>query len=192
MKRFVPLIVILVLALALAFLLDDFVRQVIVGPLLYALWIGGLILRSLPQFVFWGLFVLVALIIVVRSLDRDFSVQRRRRRGGRITRGYVASWQRQLRQADAQPYFRWRLARSLAKLSQEIMAPTDPVNPDERQSQAEMMAALPPEIAAYFQAEVPREPAVISRWYRRQPERTSTALDLDPGMVVDYLEKEVG
>lgn len=193
MKRFIPLMVVLFLALVLAFLFDDFVRLVIVEPLLLLLWLAGTYLQSLPQFVFWVLFVLVALIILVKSLNLHMSWPHwDRRKEISPSRGYVASWQNQLQRAERQLYFRWQLARSLGKLSQETLTPTDVLNSDEIEPTPDILETLPPEIAAYFQAAPPRKPTAKSRWYKRQSDRMEPALELDPEVVVEYLEKETG
>ncbi|MCL4505524.1 MAG: hypothetical protein M1434_02710 [Chloroflexi bacterium] len=48
--------------------LRDFVSQVIVQPVAYILWLAGLIFRSIPQSMFWGLVVAVAILAAWRSL----------------------------------------------------------------------------------------------------------------------------
>jgi hypothetical protein len=193
MKRFIPLMVVFLLALVLTFLFDDFVRTVIVEPLLLLLWIAGTYLQSLPQFVFWILFVLVALIILVKSLKLTISwPQRDPRKNISAPLGYVAGWQNQLQRADRQLYFRWQLTRSLAKLTQETLTPADLLDSDDTQPSPDIMNTLPPEIAAYFQSAPPRKPAARSRWYKRKSDRMEPALALDPERVVEFLEKETG
>lgn len=193
MKRFIPLLIVLLVALVLTFLFDDFVRIVIVEPLLLLLWIAGTYLLSLPQFVFWILFVLVALIILVKSLKLTISWPHRDpRKKISAPLGYVAGWQNQLQRADRQLYFRWQLTRSLAKLSQETLTPTDPFDSEDTQPSPDMMNTLPPEIAAYFQAAPPRKPVARSRWYKRKSDRMEPALELDPEVVVEFLEKKTG
>jgi hypothetical protein len=191
MKRFIPLIVILLLALVLAIVFDNFVSQVIVEPLLYITWLIGLILTSMPQFVFWLLFVLAALVILARSFHLDFTASRQSRtQSTRIMQGVITPWQRLLRRAERQPYARRHLASSLAKLSKETLSFTDPLNADDTQSLTAFIATLPPEIAAYFQAELQRKPAGKVPWYKRSPIRREVTPKLDSEMIVEFLEKE--
>jgi hypothetical protein len=183
MKRFIPLMIVLLLTLVLAFVINDFVRLVIVEPLLLLFWVTGTFLRNLPHLVFWVVFLLVTLNVLLKSLNAKAPLSHRRRKTiVNPSQGYVADWQAQLRRADGQLYFRWHLARSLAKLSQQILTTSDP-----------LMDSLPPEIAAYFQSPAPRKPAARVRWYQRQPDDyKDPALELDPEVVVEYLEKETG
>ena len=71
----------LVLLALMALLIRGFVREIIVVPLLYGLWIAGLILQSAPQVLLWSLFILVALIAASRSLIAPRLSVRRRRQG---------------------------------------------------------------------------------------------------------------
>ena len=48
--------------------LRDFVSQVIVQPVAYVLWLAGLILRSIPESMFWGLVVAIAVLAAWHNL----------------------------------------------------------------------------------------------------------------------------
>lgn len=192
MKRFIPLLIVLLLTLVLALIFDEFVSKVLVEPFLLLVWVVGTYSRNLPHFVFWVAFLIVALIVLLRSLHLNFSLPRRRRKMVKSpSQGYVAGWQDQLALADRQLYFRWQLAKALAKLSQQILT-TDVDNQNEAQPTPAMLETLPPEIAAYFKAPPPRKPAAKVRWYHRQPKNNNVALELDPEVVIAYLEKEMG
>ncbi len=194
MKRFIPLSIVLLITLVLAFLFNDFVRVVIVEPLFLLIWVVTTYLRNLPHFVYWVVFVMVTIIVLFRSLHLRISLPHRARRTVKLrpSRGYVAHWQNQLERADRQLYFRWQLAKSLARMSQQILTTTEPLHPDEANPTPAMLDTLPPEIAAYFQSPPPRKPAARVRWYQRQPENKNEALELDPEVVIAYLEKEMG
>lgn len=69
------LIIILALAVlaalataAVALGLRDFVSQAIVQPVAYIAWLAGLILRSIPQSLFWGVVVAVAVLAAWHNL----------------------------------------------------------------------------------------------------------------------------
>jgi len=53
---------------ALTLILRGWVRDVILTPILFLLWLGGLLIRSTPQWLFWGVFLVLALLILANSL----------------------------------------------------------------------------------------------------------------------------
>lgn len=54
--------------IALALYLRDIVREVFAGPLGYALYVAGLLWRSVPQVVFLGLLIALGILIALNSL----------------------------------------------------------------------------------------------------------------------------
>ena len=66
--RFIPLIISLLLAMFLFLLVKDFLRTVILEPLLYVFWFIGLVLESIPQGVIWVGFILVMLIYATQTI----------------------------------------------------------------------------------------------------------------------------
>ncbi|MFC1975667.1 hypothetical protein ACFLXQ_04655, partial [Chloroflexota bacterium] len=69
-NRWPSLIVILLLAGLLTLLGRGAIRENIVTPLLYLAWIGQLIFESIPQMALWAVFLMIALIIALKSLAR--------------------------------------------------------------------------------------------------------------------------
>lgn len=68
-------IVLAVLVVALIFgiltlLFWDFVRDTIVVPIYYVVWLGGLVLKSIPQGIFVGILSLIGLLIALNTLSR--------------------------------------------------------------------------------------------------------------------------
>jgi hypothetical protein len=59
---------IIMIGMLLLLIQGDFIRQSIAVPLSYAFWIGILILRAVPQVVFWVLLILIGLRIAGDSL----------------------------------------------------------------------------------------------------------------------------
>ena len=72
--RWLPLIVSLLLAGALALVVDDFVHQLLVAPFLYVSWFVTLLLGSVAQVLYWGVFILVTLIIVASKSGSTIEV----------------------------------------------------------------------------------------------------------------------
>ena len=163
----------------------------IIQPLLYALWFGGLVLSSLHQSVFWGLLLLVALVLILRSLGRGESAPATVPEKRYPSQGHVRRWMGLLERAENQRFARWNLAQSLRKLAQ------DTLNPDERQGRGKRFPnfeqSLTPDIADYFNAKLP--PAQGFSLFQRlqaKPTHSSHPLDMDPEVVVAFLEKETG
>ena len=59
------------LAVLLTLGLRDFIRDVFALPLSYMLWFAGIIFETVPQIWFWTGLIVVALILAMRSLDRE-------------------------------------------------------------------------------------------------------------------------
>ena len=98
------------------FFIEDFVRDILIRPMMYTAWVAELFVRSLPQYLFWGLFVFAAAIWGLR-LIRFRAPRRARMRTVSIgQQGPVARWQGQLRRARMLDYGRFNLNRSLRKL----------------------------------------------------------------------------
>ena len=98
------------------FFIEDFVRDILIRPMMYTAWVAELFVRSLPQYLFWGMFVLGAAIWGLR-LIRFRAPRRPRKRTVSIGhQGPVARWQGQLRRARMLDYGRFNLNRSLRKL----------------------------------------------------------------------------
>ena len=196
MQRYLPLAVVLLVTAVLVVSLDNFLQEMIIQPLLYVLWFGGLVLSSLHQSVFWALLLLVALVLILRSLGRGqpppVTVPEKRY----TSQGQVRRWMGLLERAENQRFARWNLAQSLRKLAQETL------NPEERQGRGKRPVnfeqSLTPDIANYFNAKLPPAQS-IPLWQRLpiKPARSSNPvpshpLDLDPEVVVAFLEKETG
>ena len=63
--------VLIVLAFSLVTLIFwDFVRDAIVVPIDYLIWVGGLVIRSIPQEVYLAAFLLISFVLSLNTLDR--------------------------------------------------------------------------------------------------------------------------
>ena len=194
MRRYLPLAIVLFITAVLVLALDNFLQEMIIRPLLYVGWFGGLVLSSLHQSVFWGLLLFVALVLVLRSLGGAESAASSAPEKRYPSQGQVRRWMGLLERAESQRFARWNLAQALRKLAQETLSP------DERQGQRRVPRdyKLPPDIADYFNAKLP--PAQSFSLRQRLQIRALTLpvlqpshpLDLDPEVVVAFLEKETG
>ncbi|MDE0527803.1 MAG: hypothetical protein OXH85_03825 [Truepera sp.] len=191
--RLLPLVAVLVGTFVLAILVQGFVERVIVEPALYLTWIVSLLLRSVPEPLFWLLFVLLVLVVAVRSL-RLWTVRGREgRRAGETVYGPVGRRARLLQNATSPGYSRWRLARELGRLAGELAWPGRGFSAERQRAWlTDPSSGIPPEIAAYFLAGLDPYRPVHLPWYRRGVRRAPSPLDLDPGEVMGFLEELQG
>ncbi len=186
MKR-TTLILLLILGLVLAgglgLALRSFVGSYILLPILFVAWLARLVINSVPGWAWWAWFVIIAVVVVWRSLRVRLRDTADPVESPPVAVGPVHAWAERLRGAHSRnAYFRWILARDLAGISTELAA----------------LNALnaPPEIAAYLRvglAAPPWGPAKplekITRLWR--PVQETTPLDLDPQVAVAFLEGQM-
>ena len=190
-NRYTPLIIAVLFAIVLVFAVDDFISRVIVGPVLYIAWFISIFVASMPQQVFWGIFILIALIFAAKSITREKTSRQQTQNPIANQRGPVATWSSLLERAEKQSFSRWRLAQSLRRLALDTLVPNDTLNHQHIEGQAENdKPTFPPEIEAYFEAPMPSAQR-FSRLWQRPVSRNSSALNLDPETVVQYLENEL-
>jgi len=196
-KRLWFLGLILVLAIPLVWVLKDFAREAIATPLLYVLWIGDLFFQSIPQVLFWALFLASALIVAGRSLIRGKKPAQQEREAETVRKGQVQVLTRWLLLAAQEDYFEWRLARHLGELTSAVLAQRERTAVARmRQHLRDGELDLPPEVQAYLQTGLTvtfsKSGSPFSRLLLRLRSSTRTA-ELDPGPenVVQFLENQL-
>lgn len=187
----------LLLAILLGLALQGVARASLVMPLLYLAWLADLVFRSVPGWLWWAWFLIVALVIAGRSLrvrPRPEPVERPERR---LTAGVIRAWMGRLQSGEQGAYFRWRLARDLAELALQLLAYREGsgVAPRERSQALEQLAA-PPEIAAYLQAGLTAPPwqphdlrSRLARLWRSLPGDAS--LEVEPATIAQFFERQL-
>ncbi len=194
-ERLLPLAILLVVVVGLAVFIERFIRQVLLQPLLYTAWVADLFVRSLPQGVFWGLFILFALYLAFKALSfrRTRPVFRTVRRLEQV--GPVAQWQHRLQRARQQDYASWTLMRELRRLTLEIVTGEQSTHdPDSTDTVSLQAIDLPAPLMRYFNA---RMEGIDSPWralvYRLLPSgqgrHGGDESLLHPEAVVTYLEE---
>ncbi len=125
------------IALILMFIFREFLRQVVVLPIMYLGWLAGLVLSSLDQSFLWIiLIVLVGLLVIIaifRSLggsQEAIPVESSER-----SRGRVAYWARQISLARRTDYIRSDFQSSLLHLLYAVVASQYGITPGEAESQ---------------------------------------------------------
>jgi hypothetical protein len=112
---------ILVLSWVLAFPLRDVLENAVILPLAYALWVLGLFYKAMPQAIWWGLLVLVVIIMLFSSLapgERFAPLQGLKRPAAR---GPVEDLALTIQKRSRGVYFKWLVANRLGKLAYNML-----------------------------------------------------------------------
>jgi hypothetical protein len=201
-RRWIPLLIVLAATAVLAFVIRDFVRQVIVLPLVYVGWFGWIVLTNLPFWIFWAVLLLVMVAIAGASLRRPERYRRPAPPPDALPQGPVTTWYKLLDQAERSTTAQRRLARGLGQVLWRVRYPDLPYNEALFLQHADDAAlALPPEMRAYFHAGLQRDTPAVPRRLRRldrhrvqgtdQHRDPHDALDLPPSEAVTFLEDEL-
>ena len=191
-KRFVPLVILGVIAVVLYFVIDDFVQQVIIKPVLHVAWLVAFVIDNLPQALFWLAFIIIAIIIARKSFARSSASRRSGQQAPIVHNGPVATWFGLLERAQTRDFSRWRLAQSMRSLTRDVLTPNQDLDAEQPEASNDRPAVvLPPEIEAYFSAPVPRYKRFGWLRLRSPSTQTSQGLNLKPERVVEYLENEI-
>lgn len=182
-----------VVAILLAFPLREAVYETIILPVAYALWVLGLFYRSVDQFIWW----LIALLIVLAALLRSLRPPRRIREGrqfkNRPVFGQVEGLSIWMKRTGRGTYFKWLVANRLGKIAHEILLQRmggkprfffDPLAGPDWTPDADVQAYLESGLKGSF-ADYPQ-----GRRFFSKPSRTP--LDHDVNDVIGFLESQLG
>ncbi len=196
--RLLLLGLVLLLAIPLVLVLGDFARKAIAVPLLYILWIGRLLLNSIPQLPFWALLLAVALVVAGASLVGRKKPKRKASKEETDYEGRVRVLTRWIHHAaEGGDYSKWRLAQCLGQLTQEGLACRGRLDPEQVKDHLQSGEVnAPPEIQAYLQAGLApmsyRPAGLFSRLSHRLRLSAQTfPIDLDPERAVQFLEDQL-
>ena len=188
---------VLLLAIPLVLILRDFTQDVLLIELLRVVWAVHLLLASLPQLPLWLFFVLIVLLIAVRSLIRGRRPQPEAPEADAEFQGRVSDLARQLYRVAEGEYFRWTFSRYLGTLAVDVLAHQQRITPEEitQRLRTERLHA-PPEIEAYLRhGLVPMPTLSVSPLARlRQllsPGAQAALLDRDVETVIRFLEDQL-
>jgi hypothetical protein len=189
----------LLLTVLLVVALRDVVRETIVVPLLYVLWLVRLFLGSMPQMLFWSVFLIVACFLALGSLAREKSARHDPGPAVETSSGQVSVWARRIRLMARGGYMGWYFGQHVEKLIAEVLAYRERLSTREirRRMKARDLEA-PPEVRAYF--EIVMMPSqrrwhigILSRFRLFPRKRAQGMLPTGSGMerVVRFLEDEL-
>jgi hypothetical protein len=193
--RIIALGLALLLAGLVALIVSGAIVDVVIVPLLFLWWAAGLVYESLPQALLWGVFVLIALLLVAKSLPWE-SAALPAVDPGPASAGRVSNWSRFLRESGRDEHGRWQLAQRLSRLAVEALAFREqcPAQDISRRLDDGTLN-IDPQLRAYLRAgSLPYAPT--PRYRRRFGRRAKDApqadpLAIDPQLLIDYLEETV-
>jgi len=197
-KRIAPLLIfVLLLAIPLALIITDTVRAVVVIPLLYVIWLGNLVLQSIPQLFWWGLLITLALFTAIRNLGPEGKSSLKIHRAQPMSPGRVAMWTKRVGMASHGSYYQWRLAHELGLLGLELLVYHEqPTAKQTDHNRGLEKLNAPPEIQAYFHAGL-KPPfssptSLLSRLLQYlRSETYPKPLELNPEKAVRFLEEQL-
>ncbi|MGC8779264.1 MAG: hypothetical protein ACP5UQ_00175 [Anaerolineae bacterium] len=184
-------------AAVLGLALQGIARDALIMPALFLAWLIGLFFRSVPGWVWWAWFLIIALVFAARSLRTYVKPMPAAPPPRGPAQGAICVWADRLHAGEHGGYFRWRLARDLAELSLQLLAYHErgDLGRGDRGEAIERLAA-PPAIAAYLRmglAAPPWQPqdlrSRLARLWQRNAE--DAPLQLDPAAVVKFLEEQL-
>jgi hypothetical protein len=123
MKRVRPIVMVgaLVVALVLAFTLQDVIRETVILPLAYLWWVLGLYYHVLPQIILWACLVLIVLLMFFGSLSPTIIWKRHADDKAKPVQGSVEGLAVSLEKARGGIYIKWQIAHRLGKLARDLL-----------------------------------------------------------------------
>ena len=167
-------------AIILAFLLQDIIRRMVITPLAYLWWLLNLIYATLPQLLLWILLLAGLVLLASVSLLNWYPAGRKDDQPPKPVQGPVESLANSIANTGEGNYFKWTIANRLGRLQREMdirLGNRGRVPP--QAVQRYLHAGLEESFVDY---PLPRLP-----FMSKQP----TPFDLDVEQAVDYLESEL-
>ena len=189
MRRWLLLLLILLLALPLAGFFQGWVQEVLLIELARLYWSIRLLVESLPQVGLWGTFLAIVLLVAVGSLGWGWKLERKGPGKWAAPESQVQMLARWIQHADEGEYFHWSLSQHLNTLLCEVLAYREHITPAAvRRRLRSGQIELPPEVDAYLQTWRPGRPA-----RRRLRKRAFRANGPEPSLesVVQFLEDQM-
>ena len=115
----------IILFLILQSALNGFIRDQIIIPGLYFFWVAYIFLSFLPQGLWWAIFLLIIILLALRSIPSANLDGGRVRARREVSYGRISSWYHSLNGATRTNYSEWRFARELGQLSFKLLAQQD-------------------------------------------------------------------
>lgn len=191
LRRSLALTGIVIIALLLAFPLRDAMYEMVIVPAAYALWLLGLLYHAVHQSVWWGVALLLVLVILARSLRSTGRIRERVQLKSRPVVGQVENLSHWVKRTGRGVYFKWLIANRLGKVAHEILLQRlggrnrsyfDPLTGPDWMPSSSVQQYLEAGLKGSF-ADYPQR-----RWLFSKP--VPTPLDHDVKDVLEYLESQ--
>ena len=191
-RRWFALGGILVIALILAFPLQDVIRKTVIVPLAYLWWALGVLYRSVPQVVVWILLIVLITLMLMGSFASDRRRKPREELKMKPSPGQVEGLAAGLVKMRRGTYYKWQVANRLGRLARDFLIQRgDRANSKDLSPLGGRDWGPSGPVDAYLEtglhgsfADFPNQP-----WRFRPPE--PTPLDIDVKEVVEFLESQI-
>jgi hypothetical protein len=169
-------------SLILAYLLRDFIYQLIIVPLAYLVWLLGLYYSLIPQWLLWSALLTVLLLVVLwNALPEVRPSKRKEPKRGEI-KGEVEALAVWLMNARRGNYFKWQLANRFGRIARGL---------NDASGRAGREPSADEAIEKYLDAGTNYSFVDFLGPRSRFVRSPRTPLDLDVRRVADYLESQM-
>jgi len=191
-RRWLALGGVVVIALILAFPLQDVIRTTVVVPLAYLWWAVGVLYQSIPQVVVWILLIVLISLMLMGSFASDRMRKPPEDPKIKPAPGQVEGLAENLVKMRAGTYYKWQVANRLGRLARDFLIQRgdrfstkdlSPLSGHDWQPSAKVDAYLETGLYGSF-SDFPNQP-----WRFRPPE--PTPFDIDVEEVVEFLESQM-
>ena len=112
---------VIIIALILAFPLQDVIRKAIIVPLAYLWWALGVLYQSFPQIVVWILMVILIAFMLMGSLTTNKKRTPREGPKAKPSLGKVEGLAEGLVKMRRSTYYKWQIANRLGRLARDFL-----------------------------------------------------------------------
>jgi hypothetical protein len=178
----------------LAFLIQDYVRELLIYPLVYLYWSLRLVYEGVPGVIWWGLAIALLLLLALKSLSRREPRLQPAEEFAGHSLSRPQSWMQRIKKTRHGDYFKWQLAREIGQLALASIANHERLTLEQaREKLSTGQLDLPAPIHAYLSA------GALSKSYGHYTQTesqlrlpgTTSPIDLDPQEIVSYLESRL-
>lgn len=179
----------IIIAIILYWFFRDLIREIVIMPATYFLWLTKMIFESFNQQAIWISLIIVATIIIFSTLSPISERQRKKHTDSYEPLNRVAQWANRLHDIDRGDYLKWRLAQHLSKLTIETLAYRNGMTVEQVTKELEIgNLYTTPKIHSYLKAAHNSKQIPTSQNHILKKKKTSF-LDLDIEHLITYLEK---
>jgi len=183
---------VLLIALLLAFALQDVVKAAFVTPLAYLWWAVKLFYSTLPQVALWSGLVILVLVLFIKSLVIQDKPKSFSKKQAKTHQGNIEMLAMEVEKAREGIYNKWKVANRLSRVARDLLI--------QRGDRESIRVVGPLTGRDWHPSDPVREYLDVGlngsfadypnpRWPRRR--RQTTPLDLDAGEAVTFLESQM-